>query len=311
MKFRFLPLLFSAASISIFPCAHSFAFSRVVDTTISSSLVGDQTNNSAIVPYNGLESYLNTKYGCTLTMSSSGRLSGLPTTAYNDGYDQMSESVYVSMVNGGSEGNCGIVSMSNILAYYSRYGGKTDLPDYDATVIYQPYVSEPQYIYEAYCNQYEPKSSSVTLHTIYEKMRHYAVLEDYLTSGMDDPMTSAAFLNTCSYYGYTSSVYDPYTQVISSSQIMDEIDNGRPLQLRTQLDSVYSGHGMMVTGYSWYTGTYFYPYGMGVSVSIFCLSVLDGSGYERWYDYEQLSTYPNPSGQHRSANTTVAKTNVL
>ena len=304
-----LPLLIGLTGVCYSYCPKCTAFQT---TIFSSFLIGETSTSSAVVEYDELDSYLASKYSSNLSLSSSGRLSDMPTTKYQDGYNQWDESVYVKNVGTSSysEGNCGLVSMSNIMAYYSRYGGKTSFPAYgDSTAVY-PY-SLPQYLNYFSSYGYVPKSTVVNLHSIYSTMRDFVWDLGYRFGGMNDSNTASSFSSACAYYGYTAS-YTPYSEyTFGRSDIMNEIDNGRPIQLRVLGDSVYGSHGMMITGYKMYNGYYIYPYGMGVSVIIFCVSVLDSwSSNERWYDLEQVCDYPYPSGLHRSEATTIAKVSI-
>lgn len=268
-------------------------------------VVGDNPNASQNpVSYGSLYSYLYNKYGTSFTLDYSQKLTGLPTTsAYSDGYTQMAESVFVKDTTT-SEGNCGLVSISNGLAYYSRYRGKTGLPSYSSTTGVAPY-DRIDLIQAAAAEGYSPKSTYVTLHSIYKTVRDFALGVGYVCGGLNDSQTGTAFTGCAQTYGYNSCAYTPLSPG-NYSDVIGEIGNNRPLQIRVSYDMYYKTHGMMVTGYRQYTGTKQIGNNIYVDIDIMCLSVLDGrSSSERWYDMDRWSSYP--ISQYRATAVTFAK----
>ena len=266
------------------------------DYRIGSSTLG----NTAKVEYGGLTNYLYSKYGVSVYLDSYGHLSGLSSSGSNEGYNGYNESVYVKGSYG--EGNCGIVSISNALSCYSNHGGKSYLPSYDSLAGVSAYAYSTHFA-EAIAAGYSPKSSTVYLHSIYAKVREYAIYQGYsVANGMDDSATEAAFLNTLSYYGYQGS-FVPYTMSeTSQTAVINEISNNRPFQFIVLGDKVYGGHGMMATGYRVYRGTMRVNRSFYIDVEFFCISVFDGdSSTERWIDADRLSLFPYGSDDYRSS----------
>ena len=282
--------------------------SKRFDNYDPNAVIGSPDLVSSIIEYNDITSYLYNKYGGSFTLFNSGKLSGLSTSANSDGYKQYDESVFVQYNNGTyySEGNCGLVSTSNALSYYSHYKGSSGFPSYSSTTSVSPYGNMGLFM-QATSHGYQAKSGTVSLHTLYKVERDYAINVGYVVGGLNDTQTAQIFTSTASYYGYSSS-FVPYSDANSTkSLIMSSISNGVPLQLRTQNDMVYGGHGMMITGYRTYTATIFLG-GPPVPISVFCVSVYDGqSSSERWYDIEQLSTYPFSSSGYRATSVNVAE----
>jgi len=256
------------------------------------------------IEYGSLLTYLDTKYDATFVLGSAGRLSSLPTSATSGWYNQQDESVF-EQSNGASEGNCGLVSISNVLAFYSRFAGKANLPSYTSTTSFLVY-SNITLVQQAaqFSPPYYVRSAYATLHQIYERARAYAISQGYVCSGMDDNKTSYSYVNTCSYYGYQgtfNAVYSP-----SSLDVAAEIDSNRPIQFRTEDDMYYHGHGMMGTGYRQYWATKQLTGGMYVEFDIFCVSVVDGySSTERWYDVDLWCSYD--LGGNRAQSVSIAK----
>ncbi len=283
----------------------------------------------AIVEYGALGSYLYGRYGVSLTLSSYGKLTGMSSTAMSEGYSQGDESVFVANATPGfvtTEGNCALASMANVFSYYSHYGGKTLLPAYNSFTTDYPYnnptlVAQAANVLNDYGNPYYPKSSAVSLHTIYAKLREYAINVGYAVNGIGDYETFYAVNNAAAYYGYTATIssYDTVpsqsASLLTQTTIIDEVTNGRAFQFVVLGDGydikneygeiidhvvVYGGHGMMGTGYRIYEGT-LWAGQIPIDVEIFCLSVYDGhSVTERWVDLDLLSLFPANSSSYRS-----------
>ena len=251
--------------------------------------VGDFGTYEGKIEYYSILDYIEAVYGYSendVTLLESGKLPNLPTSRGSAGYHQWTESVYVYS-DGGSEGNCGIVSVSNALAYYSEYGGLEDLPARnDMTVVYPE--SDSAFYAMVQANGYHSKNTpTVTVHTIPEIVREKAIEVGYVTGGMDDDQTEYAFTETAWEYGYDAflTTYSTPTWAF----IKEEIADGVALQLCVLDDNVYDDHGMFITGYRLYA--HLISYGMASFVlRIPCVSVYDGgSSYERWYDMTSLS----------------------
>lgn len=259
------------------------------------------------IEYEDILTILSTKYsGYDWQMTASGKLYGLNSGMNSGGYHQYYESIYKTYENGVwfGEGNCGIVSISNALQYYSRYANYSLLPNYSSFTAISPSVDEPSLMAQAasQTQSYIPISDPRSIHTITASVRSHAIEVGYITGGMDDYMTSYAFEETASDYGYqgTFQVQSSFSII----QIMDEIDSGRPLQFRTGNDVKYDGHGMMVTGYRLYEAEVWIQINPRISIlsyaSIPFLSVYDGhSVNERWYD---LTSYGNLSSSYSRAD---------
>lgn len=234
------------------------------------------------IEYNELNEKL-AKYSSNITLLDEGRLHGLPSNCSNEGLSQYEESVFVTTDSNASEGNCGIVSISNIFNYNSRHKDKNSLPRFDSKTTVKPYEETPSIYQKAFEDNYVPKSNEVEISTITYHVRKHAIEKGYVASGMDDEKTLYSFISTASDFGYSNSTFVTPSS-FSFSDIKTEIDNNNPLQFRTVNDTVYGGHGMMVTGYK--TFKYRKNYNMMISyVTLNCISVFDGhSKSERWYD---------------------------
>ncbi|MGM9814360.1 MAG: hypothetical protein ACI32C_05685 [Candidatus Enteromonas sp.] len=263
-------------------------------------------NFERVVEYNDALGYLKEKYGSSPTWSitSSGKLHGLSSTCSDEGYLQYDESVYIS---NSSEGNCGLVSTSNALAYYSRHGGYSLLPNYDSLVSIRPNVDEPDLVYAASLKNYHPKADVVYLHEIYAKEREQVIPMEYVCGGMNDSMTKAAYEGAASHYGYAGHFEAPSTFTMET--IRSEIASSHPIQFRTKNDILYGGHGLMVTGYREYQGEEWIQVRPNLKLykltTVPMLSVFDGwSKYERWYD---LTCFSNAGATyHRADSQTIA-----
>ena len=262
-------------------------------------------STTEVIEYSDLSTFINSKYGAyNLNLFSADKLDGMESYCNTSGYTANSESVYIKRLNNGNyltEGNCGLVSTSNILSYYARYGAYSKLPPYNSMVDIHP---ERESIYTlAANNSYTPKNEIVSIHEIYSKERSYAIEKGYVTSGMDDSTTEYVVESTLTYYGYESQfiTYSSY----SLNDITSEINNNRPLQLRVINDSCYHGHGMMVTGYLVYTGVHYVGPFM-VDIRLVMLSIYDGHSHnERWYDLTYLSNFD--VSYSRAESQTIAK----
>ena len=303
-------LAFQNGSLGYFEneCFIPFQYHRPNDSPRPSlgSLLEVRSNNNPYscnpIGYSSIRNFIHNKYGIWMNTTSSGKLANLSSTVNSDGYLGYDESVFIK--NGYGEGNCGIVSMSNILSYYSHYGGKNLLPSYNAYTSVTPWDYYNVYL-AATGSGYNPKSSSVSLHTIYAKTRHYAISAGYTYNGMNDTQTDYAFCQTASYYGY-SATYVPQTS-FTQTDIIGQISAGNPLQLRTGGDACYGGHGLMITGYREYTGS-IAEMGYTFDVNVFCVSVYDGgTSSERWYDVESLSSATSLESAPRASSVTIAK----
>lgn len=260
--------------------------------------ISQEYNN--YIEYSQLESYIEDKYSLAdFTLYREDKLEHLSTSMDSNGYEQYRESVYVR--NSASEGNCGIVSMANAIAYFSRTGNYSLLPQYSATKYVYP-TNESIY-QSAISAGYSPKSESVQLHTIYSKARDKAIEKGYVIGGMNDEKTEYCYVKTLQYYGYlgTFTVYDTY----SINDITTEIANDRPIQLRTQGDVKYGGHGFLITGYKLYSAETIIN-NMTAYLNLVMVSVYDGhSSNERWYDLTYLSNLS--STYDRASSQTIAK----
>lgn len=263
------------------------------------------------IEYNNIESLLSTKYsGYSWELEACGKLPGLNSTVNSEGYRQFEESIYKVYENNtwNGEGNCGIVSISNAFQYYSHYSPYglyySLLPSYSSTTSISPSLDEPSIMAQAAAQSpsYIPISDPRTIHRIPAVVRSKAIEMGYVTGGMDDTKTSYAFSQSAmqwGYYGY----FQAYAS-LSVSQLIDEIDSGYPLQFRTGGDVLYDDHGMMVTGYRFYTAEKLIQINPNLTIiaylSIPFLSVYDGHSHnERWYD---LTSYGNMSSSYSRAD---------
>lgn len=269
------------------------------------------------IEYGDIQTLLSTKYSSILGLSvySQGKLSGLASTMNSEGYEQFDESVY-QMYNNGfyySEGNCGIVSIANALSYYSNYGSCSSMPGYYLFSHITPSIHEPDYASYVANYGYYPIYYTVSIHKICNDVRLNAIDAGYYCCGMGDTETEYAFEKTALDYGYIGTFTTSYnnSSLFSLSSIKNEIDNNRPMQLRTQDDVCYGGHGMMITGYSYYRAfdwvqpQHNSPYGFFVEYILPFVSIYDGHTYnERWYDLSSLSNLG--SEYNRASAQTVA-----
>lgn len=266
-----------------------------------------------VIEYGDIDDFLESSYDLVdgWEMIDQGKLHGLSSGRSNEGYTQYSDSVYKTLISGAyyGEGNCGLTSTSNALQYYSRHGGFYDLPNYDDMVLITPSVDEPNYMatVASLSQPYYPKDTSVSIHEIYSAERDYAIAQGYVCRGMNDTQTSAAFVGAASDYGYLGefTAYSSFT----FQTIKNEIDANRPLQLRTNEDLCYGGHGMMITGYREYYAEDRVQ--VGPSLSIYAeyhlpfVSVFDGrSVNERWFDLTSISNLG--ANYSRSTSQTIA-----
>ena len=264
------------------------------------------------IEYNQLDYYLFSRYSdISPYLVSEHRLYGLSSGGADPFYTSFGESVFIKYVSPGiysSEGNCGIISTANALAYYKTHRNKTLFPLTSSTVNIIPQANATIFYY-AVSHGYSPKSSNVALHTIYSKERDYAISLGYKVSGLNNSETEFMFESTCSYYGYSSSDYDGMTSC-DKTVLMNELDNDRPVQIRTVSDSNYGNHGMMATGYKYFSvilydeilDTYYQSF-------LLLVSVWDGSSSERWYDIPSCTSLPTIYS--RATSVSLAKMIVL
>ena len=291
MKFLWLFLLMPF--LNVFPSIGTFLKTKILDDFI----YGDPTFlSSDCIEYNQLNDYLSFKYSdISPYLVSEYRLYGLTSSGVAPFYNQYGESVFHKYISSGvysSEGNCGLVSTANALAYYKTYGGKNALPLTTSTVNIVPQSNASLFMY-AIDHGYSPKSSNVLIHTIYAKEREYAIALGYKIGGLNNSETESLFESTCSFYGYSNSNYDGLSSC-DKDVLFYELNNNRPVQIRTNNDAAYGGHGMMATGYKYYSvilynellDTYYQSY-------LVFVSVWDGSESERWYDIPSCTGLPS------------------
>ena len=277
--------------------------------TISNNfLVGDVIfNPTDKILYNQLSDYLDFKYSeIDPYLVSEHRLLGLSSNGNNAYYNQYDESVFYKSENGAnwSEGNCGLVSTANALAYYKTYGSKYQFPAATNITNIIPQANYSVFSY-AISHGYAPKSSNVPIHTIYAKERDYAISVGYNIGGLTNSQTEYFFESTCSYYGYNNSDFDGLNDC-NPATLMNELDNNRPLQIRTSNDNAYGSHGMMATGYKYYScAVYNEIYDIYVTKYLLLVSVFDGSTTEKWYDIPGCTGLPDI--YQRADNVTIAK----
>lgn len=271
------------------------------DNWISESVSGSiAAQYPGVIEYDGISSLLNSKYsGHSWSLASSGKLPGLNPGVNSGGYEQSEESVY-GRPGAGSEGNCGIVSISNALQYYSRYGNYPGLPAHNALTAIYPSIDEPEVVAAAASESpaWAPISEPRYIHSITATIRGYAVALGYTTGGMNNYMTSHAYLNTATDYGYTGTFQAYENGTLSIAQIKSEIDDGHPMQFRTGGDVCYHNHGLMTTGYRVYEAEEWIQVKPNLSIYakliIPFLSIYDGhSKSERWYDLTSLGNLGN------------------
>lgn len=187
-----------------------------------------------------------------------------------------------------NEGNCGITSTSNILAYYSRFGGFINLPRYDSLVMVYP-GKDPYFIKKAREEEHYLLCDSKEIHRIYSTVRSKAICYGYVGNGMDDYMTNIAYEKTCDFYNYhgtRSRIESNHYNIIKR-----EINNNHTLQLITYKDVYYNGHGTIVTGYRKYKAYIPLSYSSIFQLELCMLSIYDGwTLNERWYDLTEYST---------------------
>ena len=253
--------------------------------------------------YGDINSLMTSKYSLYpgLQVVNSGKLSYLDSGANSNGYLQYDESVYKQVINNisYSEGNCGIVSISNAISCFSLSGLYNTMPSSSSCTNITPLVDEPSYASTVSNYGYVPKSSTVSIHTILNDVRKNAIDIGYVCLGMNDSETEYAFETTISDYGYVGSFVpsDDNNHFFSTAKIKYEIDNGRPLQLRVTNDMCYGNHGMTITGYRYYKqddwiqiGNHNNGFLVHVEYGLPFVSIYDGwSNTERWFDLSILS----------------------
>ncbi len=265
-------------------------------------------SSTDVVEYNQLSDFLSFKYSSlNPSLLSEHRLYGLGSYGSVPFYNLYGESVFHKHISGStyaSEGNCGLISTSNALAYYKTYGGKNQFPTTSSTTNIIPQANASVFA-DAISHGYSPKSSNVSIHTIYAKEREYAISLGYTISGLNNSQTESMFESTCSFYGYSNSDFVG-TTTCDVSTLLNELDYNRPVQIRTTNDSAYNSHGMMATGYKYYSVTIYDSYwDVYYQSNLLFVSVWDGSTSERWYDIPSCTSLP--SIYQRADNVTIAK----
>lgn len=268
-------------------------------------IVGAPTNQPSYnyIEYNQLYSYLEEKYSdFDLEVETSNKLDYLLSTADYNGYNQEDESVY-QKTEGNLiyfEGNCGIVSMANAIAYYSRTGDYPNLPRFSSITNINSLTDS---VYNsAQNNNYFSRGEIISLHTIYNSVRNKAIGAGYVVNGMNDLMTERAYEETLQQYGYSGEFITMTNYTFEDIKV--EIDNNRPVQLRVRNDEVYGNHGMLITGYKLFGGIG-YINNMMCYANVPFVSVYDGhSSTERWYDISYLSNLD--SSYNRASAQTIA-----
>lgn len=247
------------------------------------------------IEYNNISSYLLAKYGASnvFSITSSDKLDGLPANAASSGgYTQSEDSVFYHWSQEKqawfSEGNCGLTSTSNALAYYAANSGIGTFPSTNATVTVNP-LNETVY-YRALENHYQARSDSEQIHTIYNAVRSAAISytpNGYVSGGMNFAKTKYAYETAASSF-LAIGDYSSLDSYYSLSFIQNHIALNHPLQLNMQGDAHYDDHGTMMTGYRVYYSLTEVG-GFVVPLQVVMASIYDGhSNTERWYDMVQL-----------------------
>ena len=249
------------------------------------------------IEYSAVDSYLLAKYGAlnNFSITSSDKLDGLNSSGPSTGYGQYEDSVFYTWNQTEqqwySEGNCGLTSTANALAYYSAQTSIGNLPSPSATTMLNP-LNDSVY-YKALENHYQATTDSKSIHTIYNAVRSAATNYDvengnnYIIGGMDYPKTKDAYETAAAAFG-ASGTYTSLNSYYSLSFIQSHIGDNEPLQLNVQNDSCYDSHGMMMTGYRVYYSVTEIG-GFIIPLQVVMASVYDGhSKTERWYDMVQL-----------------------
>lgn len=259
----------------------------------SSSVLDDQP-----IDYDDISNYISSKYsGFNFVLEQSKRLQSYSTTtAMSLGYHQYNESIYHHYnENNGlyySEGNCYLVAIANAIAYYSEYGYRYNFPSRTSTT---QIVSNLDFVYDqAIDNGFEEIETTRTIHTIYKKVRDYAMnycLYPYVVGPFNTNGVNYAFSEVCSFYEYEPSY--TYAQTYSLYHFFDEIHLSHPTQLYVSGDSCYHNHGMMITGAKSYVATVNTNVGT-ITYRIVMVSIYDGHSYsEKWYDLNYLGNMPD------------------
>lgn len=227
------------------------------------------------IEYYELSQFISSKYSLAdFELMSSGKLPGLALSCSNDGYLQSEEAVYYF------EGNCGLVSMANILAYKRSYQNLVGIPAKNSV----SYI--PQSLIDSANFQLSQKTPPVPVHEICADLWCEAISCGYDGLGMNDTITVDMLSGMLHSYGYSCSFTTSYSYTLS--YLTSNIDSGKTFQLRTIDDVVYHGHGMMITGYRTYKADVFIDR-LHARLYLVFVSVFDGqSQNERWYDLTYL-----------------------
>lgn len=246
------------------------------------------------ITFNGIPSFLAAKYNIAApTIVSSGRLSGLSDSPYEDAYTQFGESVYVqntgSVIH--SEGNCTLVSYGNALAYYSRFQNYTAFPNCnDKTTVFPVVESDFASVCAAY--GFYPISNAVEIDSIYSALRTQAMNagQNWVWEGMTFASATGAFQNYVISRGYDPVVFD-WSNFLFPNEARQyfeaNIGSGNPSVITVSADGYYGNHQMVVVGWREYVGIM--PVAtFTAQIKIYFVSVFDGRG-TRWYDIWEWS----------------------
>lgn len=178
-------------------------------------------------------------------------------------WHQADLSVYLQKKNGEwySEGNCILTSIYETLSYLQKTGVYPKLPTGNTTIN----TSNDRVASAAKKNGYTPRASTVTLPSLYVKIRDIAISKyGYTTSGMAIGDTDNLVKDTLKAYGYNVSPENSAwlatgnQQMITTpfeSTIKTNISKGYPVILNTY--RVYGGeHCIVVIGYTYYRRTW-------------------------------------------------------
>lgn len=172
-------------------------------------------------------------------------------------------SVYLQKKNGKrySEGNCALTSIYTTLSYLQKTGVYPKLPTGNTTIN----TSKDRVASAAKKNGYTPRASTVTLPSLYVKIRDIAISKyGYTTGGVATADVDNLVQDTLKAYGYNVSPKSSYwlatgnQQIITTpieSTIKTNISKGYPVILTTS--RVYGDvHSIVVIGYTYYRRTW-------------------------------------------------------
>lgn len=266
------------------------------DANVFFGINNPNSSAATYVEYSNINTYLYNRYGTYMTMTYNGKLSGIPQYSASVGYHQYPESLFVA--GNYSEGNCVITAVANAFAYCYEYKNCTQFPSNSSFSNVDPTANSSFYnqsiqeyiTIDGINYYYSPKSSTVSIHTIYYGTLLNAIpLSYHVDIGFPLNNIPTLISQTAFDFGYNlsiNSIQNPQDSIITNA-----IDDNHPIIFSVTEDDKYGDHTMMITGYRWYEGTIRLSNHVYIEIDAFCVSVFDGhSAYERWYDLDYLST---------------------